>query len=93
MFTVESSFVAHTSRKHSACSVDSISDMYREPIFQSSDVDACEDAPQCSNDETTNESIDLPENFNESFLRKVSLFYLKSQGRAPSPSFNNTGDC
>lgn len=85
-FTVKSSFTAHMSRKHRACSVDSISDMYRETISQSSAVIACEDASQCSNDATTNESIELPHNFNETFLRNVCLFYLKLQGQLLLPA-------
>lgn len=58
------------SRKHRACSVDSISDIYMETISHSNTVIACEDASQSSND-ATNESIELPQNINESFLRNV----------------------
>ena len=53
--------------------------MYREPIFQCSVLMHVKMLSCAQNDETTNESIDLPENFNESFFRNVSLFYLKSQ--------------
>nr|XP_020467541.1 uncharacterized protein LOC109966765 [Monopterus albus] len=74
------------SRKHKACSVDSISDMYRETIARSSAISACEDASQSSNDVTTNESIELTENFNETFLRNLSLFYLKLQGQLLLPA-------
>ena len=85
-FSVKSSFTAHMSRKHRACSVDSISDMYRETICQSSSVIACEDASQSSNDATINESIELPQNFNETFLRNLCLFYLKLQGQLLLPA-------
>ncbi len=76
-FTVKLSFSAHKSRKHRTCSVDSISDKYRENVSQPSAVSACEDAPQSSNDATTNESSELLQDFNETFLRNVCLFYLK----------------
>lgn len=85
-FTVKSSLTAHMSRKHRACSVDSISDMYRETISQSSAGIACEDASQSSNYATTNESIELPQNFNETFLRNVCLFYLKLHGQLLLPA-------
>lgn len=81
-FTVKSSFTAHMSRKHRKCSVDSISDKYRE---HPSAVSACEDAPQSSNDATANES-ELPQDFNETFLRNVCLFYLKLQGQLLLPA-------
>ena len=85
-FTVKSSFTAHMSRKQRACSVDSISDMYRETIFQSSSVIACDNPTQSSNDATINESIELPQNFNETFLRNLCLFYLKLQGQLLLPA-------
>jgi len=82
-FTVKSSFTAHMSRKHRACSVDSISDMYREAI---SPCSAHEDASQSPNDATTNESTDLTQHFNETYLRNVCLFYLKLQGQLLLPA-------
>lgn len=85
-FTVKSSFTAHMSRKHRACSVDSISDKYRENVSQPSAVSACEDVPQSSNDATTNESSELPQDFNENFLRNVCLFNLKLQGQLLLPA-------
>lgn len=85
-FTVKLSFTAHMSRKHRSCSVDSISDIYRETISQSSTAIACEDASQIFNDETTNDSIELPQNFSESFLRNVCLLYLKLQGQLLLPA-------
>lgn len=86
-FTVKSSFTAHMSRKHRACSVDSINDTYRD-ISPPSAVIACEDAPQSSNDAITNESrpIDLPQDFSEMFLKNVCLFYLKLQGQLLLPA-------
>lgn len=83
-FTVKSSFTAHMSRKHRSCSVDSISDIYRETISQSSTAIACEDASQVFNDET-DDNIELPQNFSESFLRNVCLLYLKLQGQLLLP--------
>lgn len=83
-FIVKSSFTAHMSRKHRACSVDSISDTYREAISQSLAVNTCEDAPQCSSDAATNES--MPENFNDSFLKNACVFYLKLQGQLLLPA-------
>lgn len=85
-FSVKSSFTAHMSRKHRACSVDSISDMYREAISQPSTLITCEDPPQSSNDATTTDSTELPHNFNESFLRNVCLLYLKLQGQLLLPA-------
>ncbi|KAK0152048.1 hypothetical protein N1851_006574 [Merluccius polli] len=84
-FTVKSSFTAHMSQKHRACSVDSISDKYRENVSQPSAVSACEDVPQSSND-ATNESSELPQDFNETFLRNVCLFYLRLQGQLLLPA-------
>ena len=85
-FTVKSSFTAHISRKHRAFSVDSLSEMYRETSSQSNAAAACEDAGQCLNDATTNESTELPHNFNDIFLRNVCLFYLKLQGQLLLPA-------
>nr|XP_046250889.1 uncharacterized protein LOC124062276 isoform X2 [Scatophagus argus] len=85
-FTVKSSFTAHMSRKHRKCSVDSVSDKYREHVSQPSAVSACEDVPQSSNDATANESSELPQDFNETFLRNVCLFYLKLQGQLLLPA-------
>lgn len=82
-FTVKSSFTAHMSRKHRACSVDSISEAYREVISPAVDVS---DAPHRLKDATTNESIELPENLSECFLRDVCLFYLKLQGQLLLPA-------
>lgn len=74
------------SRKHKACSVDSISEMYRETIASSSFISAYEDVSQSSNDATTNISFEMRENFNETFLRNVSLFYLKLQEQLLLPA-------
>ena len=84
-FTVKSSFTAHMSRKHRAFSVDSVRDMYRETISQASAISACEDAPQNTNEET-NESIEYLQNFNDTYLRNVCLFYLKLQGQLLLPN-------
>lgn len=86
MFSVKSSFTAHMSRKHRECSVESISDMYRGTLPQSSAVFAGEDAPQSLNEATTNEGTELPQNFSEAFLRNVCLFYLKLQGQLLLPA-------
>ena len=73
------------SRQHRACSVDSINDTYKD-ISQPSAGIACEDASQSSNDAIINESIDLPQNFNETFLRNLCLFYLKLQRQLLFPT-------
>ncbi len=84
-FTVKSTFTAHMSRKHKARSADSIHDMYRE-ISQPSVDTACEDASHRSNDAIVNESTELPQDFSETFLRNVCLFYLKLQGQLLLPA-------
>lgn len=81
-FTVKSSFTAHMSRKHRECSVNSISDMYREIISQPP-VTAYEDASHSL--ASANESSEIPKNFSESFLRNGCLFYLKLQGQLLLP--------
>lgn len=85
-FTVKSSFTAHMSRKHKACSMNSISDMYRDTVSQSSIDTLCKDIPLSSNDATIIESTKLPQNFRETFLRNVCLFYLELQGQLLLPA-------
>lgn len=41
---------------------------------------------RCIQDSVTNESIELPDNFSETFLRNVCLFYLKLQGQLLLPT-------
>lgn len=87
VFTKKSSFTAHMSRKHRECSLENISDMYRETVSQStSTVTLCEDASQISVDPQTSENCELPQNFNETFLRNICLFYLKLQGQLLLPA-------
>ncbi|XP_035982662.1 uncharacterized protein LOC118557207 [Fundulus heteroclitus] len=85
-FTVKSSFTAHMSRKHRTCAVDSVSDMYMQNVSQPSAASVHEDTPQSSNDAITNESSELPQDFSETFLRNVCLFYLKLQGQLLLPA-------
>lgn len=81
-FTVKSSFTAHMSRKHRACSVNDISDLFKETIPQS----PCEEVLPNPNDDTENESMELPDNLSENFLRNACLFYLKLQGQLLLPA-------
>nr|XP_021336450.1 uncharacterized protein LOC110440176 isoform X1 [Danio rerio] len=81
-FTIKSSFTAHMSRKHRAASNDSISDIYRETVSQSSTVIECD----VSNDVTTPETTELPQISSESFLRNMCLLYLKLQGQLLLPA-------
>lgn len=84
-FTVKTSFSAHMSRQHRACSIDSINNVYTEAPQPSADT-ACEDAPQGSNDVDIDDSIDLPHDFYETYLRNVCSFYLKLQGQLLLPA-------
>lgn len=81
-FTVKSSFTAHMSRKHRACSVNDLSDLFKETIPQS----PCEEVLPNPNDDTENESMELPDNLSENFLRNACLFYLKLQGQLLLPA-------
>lgn len=84
-FTKKSSFTAHMSRKHRACSVENINDMYRETVSQSHGA-VCEDASQISPDPSTSENSELSQNFSEAFLRNICLFYLRLQGQLLLPA-------
>lgn len=86
VFTKKSSFTAHMSRKHRACSVENINDMYRETACQSPGA-VYEDASQVSPDPpSTSENGELPQNFSETFLRNICLFYLRLQGQLLLPA-------
>lgn len=50
LFDCKNTFTTHMSKKHRACSINSISDIYRETISQPSVVTACEDASQRTKD-------------------------------------------
>lgn len=72
VFTNKSTFTAHMSRKHKGCSVENISDVYRETVCQSPST-VCEDASQIFNTvgPSTSGSCELPHDFNETFLRNI----------------------
>lgn len=71
-FTGKSSFTAHMSRKQRECSVDIISDAYREIISRPC-VTAYGDAPHRLAG-ATHEITEIPQTFSESFLRNACLF-------------------
>lgn len=68
-FNVTSSCTARVSRKHSACLVDSICDMYTETVWQPLAVNARIDAPLKTDATTGGSFMEAPLNFNVSFIR------------------------
>lgn len=64
--------------------MNNINDIYREIVSQSSAA-ACKEASQTL-DGATEESTELPPNFNETFFKNVCLFYLKRQGQLLLPA-------
>lgn len=85
-FTVRSSFTAHMSRKHRQCSVDSIRDLYKETVSQSLEAEPLVTGPTERFSETDEGEVHLTENFNDPFLRNISLFYLKLHGQFLLPA-------
>lgn len=93
VFNIKSTFTSHMSRKHRDITDSSISDMYRDIAPQSSVATSTESAESCSQrneapvvSETGTEEEDISENFCDLYLRNVSLFYLKLQGRFLLPA-------
>lgn len=83
-FTLKSSFTAHMSRKHKECSASDISEIYKEVSPQSSSDTVFNDTSQ--NVATDDGTDGLTQNFNETFLRNMCMFYLKLQGQLLLPS-------
>lgn len=92
VFNVKSSFTSHILRKHRDLTDSSISDMFRDFAPQSSVVaTSTESADFCSQmnevgTEVGTEEGDISENFSDLYLRNVSLFYLKLQGKFLLPA-------
>lgn len=84
-FTLKSSFKAHMSRNHRECSVNNISDAFKENTPQSP-LTTHEDSFNSSGLDGADENTDLPPNFSEIFLRNVCLLYLKLQGELLIPA-------
>ena len=85
-FQIMSSFTSHMSRKHRNCSVNSISDSHRHSASEILSVltEQCPaDLDACVSEES---ETGLFQNFDDVYLRNVSLFYLKLQGQFLLPA-------
>lgn len=92
VFKIKSSFTSHISRKHGDITDRSINDLYRDLPRQSSvvamptadsEVTENEDVTETGRDD---EDMDSSGDFSDLYLRNVSLFYLKLQGKFLLPA-------
>lgn len=96
VFHVMSSFTSHMSRKHRNCSVNSITDSHRPSASEILSVTS----EQCPEDLDVNTGVSEVsemgsfQNFDDLYLRNVSLFYMKLQGQflLPASTIQNIVD-